>query len=64
MAFYRDTDGAIWLDGDLKGENLVCIYDPEVPDDDWAVGVKSPWYEVSENWGPLVVVEPTGWREI
>ncbi|GAA0671441.1 hypothetical protein GCM10009535_58950 [Streptomyces thermocarboxydovorans] len=64
MALYRDVDGAIWLDEDPTGETLICLYDPELPDADWVAGVKLPWYAVSESWGPLIVVEPTGWREI
>ncbi|MEU0912184.1 hypothetical protein [Streptomyces althioticus] len=60
MAFYRDEDGAIWQDG--YPDALYCIDDPD--DDDSSIGIPMPWYEVSDSFGPLVKVRPTGWEEV
>jgi hypothetical protein len=61
MAFYRDSDGAIWQDG--MDDRLHCIVDPD-DEGDTAIGIPQPWYEVSESFGPIVEVRPSGWEEV
>ncbi|MFE0326297.1 hypothetical protein ACFW08_05710 [Streptomyces sp. NPDC058960] len=61
MAFYRDTDGAVWQDG--AWESLYCIVDP-VYEPDSAIGIPMPREDVERAFGPLVEVQPTGWEEI
>jgi hypothetical protein len=61
MAFYRDVDGAIWQSG--RGGSLYCIFDPEEPEDT-SIGISMHWYEVSDSFGPLITVRPTGWEEV
>lgn len=62
MSFYRDEDGAIWQDG--HPDVLYCIFDPEDDDESSMIGVPMPWYEVSDSFGPLIKVQPTGWEEV
>lgn len=61
MAFYRDSDGAIWQDG--WSEVLYCIADPE-DGDDTMIGIPMDPSEVGDTFGPLVKVRPIGWEEV
>ncbi|MET9816924.1 hypothetical protein [Streptomyces sp. NPDC006355] len=61
MAFYRDDDGAIWQDG--HPDVLYCIVDPD-DEPNTKIGIPIPWYEVSDSFGPLISVRPTGWEEV
>jgi hypothetical protein len=60
MAFYRDVDGAIWQDG--RNGSMSCLFDPDDPDDS-SLGIPLAWHEVSDSFGPLIKVKPTGWEE-
>ena len=60
MTFYMDQDGAIWQS--WRAGSLCCIYDPDDPEDT-EIGIPTAWYEVSDNYGPLVEVSPSDWKE-
>jgi len=64
MALYRDVDGAIWIDDQKHTDMLRCIYDPDDAEAGFDAGPLDPWYDVAESFGPLVMVEPTGWKEV
>jgi hypothetical protein len=65
VAFYRDGDGAVWVDaGD---ERLACIIDPHYRAEDTdgaSVGEPFRAVQVAAAWGPLVEVRPTGWETV
>lgn len=61
MAFYRDSDGAIWQT--RNHYEIQCLIDPEVPDDE-VVGDPFSKLDVEELYGPLVEVRPADWEEV
>lgn len=61
MAFYQDSDGAIWQDG--KGDALYCVVDPD-DGDNGGIGIPLEPEDVERQWGPLVEVRPTGWEVV
>ncbi|MEV4939603.1 hypothetical protein [Streptomyces zaomyceticus] len=67
MAFYRDIDGGIWIDGrSRRGEPapLHCVWDPRVEDDrDLSIGLDLARDEVRAQFGPLVEVRAV-WEEV
>jgi hypothetical protein len=61
MAFYRDTDGAVWQDG--MNVALYCVLDPQYEPDSM-IGIPMPKEHVETVFGPLVEVRPTGWEVV
>lgn len=67
MAFYRDREGAIWIDGIRRRDEpapIYCISDPTMPDDEPEIGLAMHRDEMAAQFGPLVEVRPTGWEEV
>lgn len=63
MAFYRDSDGAIWQTG-VDKHILYCISDPDDGLPGYSVGLAVSYAQVEESYGPMTEVEPTGWKEV
>ncbi|MFI9123842.1 hypothetical protein ACIGW0_31375 [Streptomyces bikiniensis] len=63
MPFYRDIDGSIWVP-DHRGARMYCLLDPTEEGDSASVGLALLPDEVKRQYGPLEVVQPTGWEEV
>lgn len=62
MAFFRDKDGAIWVE-DVRDDMMSCLFDPDYQIDAYMIGIRIIRGDVERDFGPLVRVEPTGWTE-
>lgn len=61
MAFYRDSEGAIWQED--EGDTLRCLIDPDAPKDE-VIGDAYYRRDAEEHYGPFVKVRPIGWEEV
>ncbi|MGW6855836.1 hypothetical protein [Streptomyces xanthophaeus] len=65
MAYYRDGDGAIWIEGH-RPDQVYCLADPDFPEDadDAVLGIPMSKNDIRRTAGPLVPIRPTGWEEV
>lgn len=61
MSFWRDREGAIWVDN-YTGRTMFCMWDPDVPDDEYEIGLPMQTREVIDTFGPLHWIHPSDWQ--